>query len=107
MSLADNIKTRSKEVGLSMTDLAEQANMSKRTVHSIWTGESKDPKVSSLKKIAIALGTSTDRLIFDDEVKDDLKAMFRELENLEKEQKIYAKKVLRAIIIQSKNEQLS
>lgn len=107
VSIAENIQARSKELGLSMTELAEQANMSKRTVHSIWSGESKDPKISNIKKIAIALGTSTDKLIFDEDIKDDLRAIFRELENLEKEQKNYAKKVLRAIIIQSKNEQLS
>lgn len=107
MSLAENVKKLSKDRGLNITELSKQANIPKRTVHAIWTGESKDPKLSNVIKIAIALGTSTDELIFDDEVKDDLKTIFRELQSLNKQQKEYAKKVLRAVVIQAKNEQLN
>lgn len=107
MSIDRNIRQRSKDIGLSMQDLAIMANLPTRTVHSIWTGESKDPRVSTIKKIAIALGTTVDKLIFDENTQGDLMAMVRELETLNPDKREYAKRVLRAVLIQTKNEQLS
>lgn len=106
MSIAKNIQKRSKELGIGMNELAFLANLPKRTIHSIWTGESSDPRASSLKKIAIALGTTTDKLLFDDDENEEMLAMIREFETLNKDKQEYAKKVFRAILIQTKNEQL-
>ncbi len=107
MSFAENLQRISTDRGLTITELSQQANIPKRTVHAIWNGESKDPKLSNIVKIAIALGTSTDKLIFDEDEKDDLEVLIRELNNLKKEKKDYAKKVIRAILIQTKHEELS
>ena len=59
--------------------------------------------------MAIALGVSADMILFDDEElgeNGDLKILFRELERLENENREYAKKVIKAIVIQLKNQEL-
>lgn len=108
MSVGQNIHKVCKELGISIADLAVQANMSERTVRSIASDEV-DTKVSSIKKIIVALGVSADMILFDDEElgeNGDLKILFRELERLENENREYAKKVIKAIIIQLKNQEL-
>lgn len=109
MSVGQNIQKACKELGISIAELAIQANMSERTVRSITTDEV-DTKVSSIKKIIIALGVSADMILFDDDElgeNGDLKILFRELERLEDENRDYAKKVIKAIIIQLKNAELN
>ena len=66
MSIGENIKNICKDLGINGNDLAKQANIPKRTAHSIINDEG-DPRVSNIKKIAIALGVSADMILFDDE----------------------------------------
>ena len=109
MSIGKNIQKVSKELGMSISDLAKQASMPERTVRSIVSDEIKNPTVQSIKKIIIALGVSADMILFDDEElgeNGDLKILFRELERLEYENRDYAKKVIKAIIVQLKNQEL-
>lgn len=107
MSISEVIKKRQKELKITTQELAELANLPYRTVNAIIKDESKDPRASTIKKICIALGITSDALLFDEKTSDDLDAMIREFETLDKEKREYAKKVLRAVLIQTKNEQLS
>lgn len=104
--IAKNVRERSRELNLSTQELADLASLPYRTVNSIMTGESQDPRASTIKKIAIALGTTADKLLFDDGESEELLAMIREFDTLDRDKQEYAKKVLRAILIQTKNEQL-
>ncbi|MCU4380039.1 helix-turn-helix domain-containing protein [Acinetobacter haemolyticus] len=109
MSIGENIKKICIDLGINGSDLAKQANLPKRTVHSIMNDEG-DPRASNIKKIVIALGVSADTVLFDDEeigTDGDLKILFRELSRLKGESREYAKNVLKAIIIQQKNKELN
>lgn len=109
MSIGKNIQKVSKDLGISIADLAKQANMPERTVRSIVSDEIQNPTVKSIKKIIIALGVSADMILFDDEElgeNGDLKILFREIERLKYENRDYAKKVMKAIIVQLKNQEL-
>lgn len=108
MGIGSNIEKIRKNVGLSTKGLSEQSGLSERTLRSVYV-ENSDPKISTLKKIIIALGTSADLVIFDDEelIEDtDLKVLFRELNTLSGEKREYAKKVIKGIIIQMKSEEI-
>lgn len=109
MSVGQNIQKICKDLGISITELADLANMSERTVRSI-TSDEVDTKVSSIKKLIIALGVSADMVLFDDEElgkNGDLKILFREIDRWDGERREYIKKVIRAIIIQEKNDEIN
>lgn len=106
MGISKNVRERSSELNLTTQELANLANLPYRTVNAIMTGESQDPRASTIKKIAIALGTTADKLLFDDGESEEILAMIREFDTLDKEKQEYAKRVFRAILIQTKNEQL-
>ena len=56
----DKLKELKKAKGLSSKQIAEMTNLPERTVSRIFSGETDDPYVSTLRSIAIALDTSLD-----------------------------------------------
>lgn len=108
MSLGQNIQKLCKNLNMTTKDLSVQSNIPYRTVNSIINDEG-DPRVSNIKKIIIALNTTADMILFDDEetgTDGDLAILFRELNRLKGQKREYAKQVIRAIIIQQKNDEL-
>ena len=60
--LADNLKRLRKEKGWSQQKLAEKAGISYVVITKVEQGQTKDPTLSSLTKLADALGVSLDEL---------------------------------------------
>ncbi len=62
-SIAQNIKKKRKELGLSQDKLSKRADVAYNTVVKIESGENSNPTIETLRKIAKALNTAVDELI--------------------------------------------
>ena len=62
------IKEEKKKNQLTNKELSEQTGISLGTLNKILSGDSKDPQISAVIKIAIALNVSADYLIFGSDV---------------------------------------
>ena len=108
MTIGKNIDKICREIGLSRVELADQSGVPERTVRSI-VGDEVDPKVSTIKKIIIALGVSADQVLFDDEESlegTDIKILFRDINKLEGDDREYAKKVIKGVLIHMRSQEL-
>ncbi|AKG18802.1 hypothetical protein AAX09_04775 [Moraxella bovoculi] len=107
MSLGRNIENRCKELAINIRDLSELSNIPYTTLRDIVMDKS-NPSIDKIKKIAIALHTTIDRLVFDDEISEDdeLKLLFMEISRMKNENKKTAKNMLKALIIQNKSQEL-
>lgn len=63
--LAENIKYYRAKIGLSQEKLAQRASVTYSSLSKIEAGYHTDPRLSTLKKIADALGVTIDDLIKD------------------------------------------
>ena len=61
--LADNIKRLRKKRGLTQEKLARLADISNNTVVKIEMGMAKEPTITTMTKIADALGVSLDEIV--------------------------------------------
>jgi transcriptional regulator with XRE-family HTH domain len=61
--LAKNIKKYRKKLGLTQEALARKADVSYNTIIKLETGGIKDPRVSTIIKVANALEISIDKLV--------------------------------------------
>lgn len=60
--LAENIKRYRKKLGLTQEALARKANISYNTIIKLETKSIEDPRMNTLKKLAVALETDMDKL---------------------------------------------
>jgi transcriptional regulator with XRE-family HTH domain len=65
VALKDRLKTERRKAGLTQGELAEQAGVGINTVVRIESGEIEEPRVSSLRKLAGALGLQVRDLLED------------------------------------------
>ncbi|WP_264717748.1 helix-turn-helix domain-containing protein [Moraxella bovis] len=94
---------------LSQSELARLAKIPVTTLNGIMSDKSL-PRADNIKKLAIALHTTTDRLLFDDDeinADDELKRLFAEVSRMRVERQRTAKDMLKAIIIQNKSEEIA
>ena len=63
MNIGDRLKTERLSAGLSVTDLAERAGISKAYASQLEAGAQQNPSLDVLKTLADALGISVGRLI--------------------------------------------
>ena len=61
----DNLKEFKKKKGLSSKQIAERSNLPERTVVRIFSGDTPNPYVDTLRRIAVVLDTSLDELFGD------------------------------------------
>lgn len=57
--LAKNVKLLRKELGMTVRELADRAGVSKALISSIEVGRTCNPRLETVRNIAIALGTNT------------------------------------------------
>jgi len=111
MSLGAKIKEIRKEQGLSQGALARMAGVHEKLI-SKYENERIVPTADTLRKMALALQISADYLVFDDVPKEgkvelhdpELFERFREVENMDDEERDTIKKVIDAMIVKSKVE---
>ncbi len=108
MSIGTNIKKRLDELGMNQKELAKLSKIGASTINKI-VSDKGNPTADKIKKIAITLETSTDRLLFDeDELEDDeIKILLREIDKFPRQAKETAKEMLKALIIQNKSKELN
>jgi len=66
VKLAEKIKKHREKIGLTQEALARKADISYNTIIKLETGGIKDPRISTLSKVAKALGVTVDALITED-----------------------------------------
>ncbi|MCT9356980.1 helix-turn-helix transcriptional regulator [Acinetobacter baumannii] len=108
MGISTNIKRLCRELNINQKELAKLASLPASTISSALK-EGSDPRASTIKKIAIALGVSSDMLLFDDEelgTNGDLKILFREVERFEGKEREQLKDMLKMMIVHNKSKEL-
>lgn len=109
MSIGKNIAKRCSELGISQAELARLAKIPVTTLNGIMMDKT-IPRVDNIKKLSIALHTTTDKLIFEDEeinADDELKILFAEINRMKADKKRTAKDMLKALIVQNKSEEMA
>ena len=61
----ENLKEFKKEKGITIKHIAEEANLPERTVSRIFSGDTDNPYVDTLHRIATVLGVSLDDILAD------------------------------------------
>lgn len=64
----ENLKDLKKKAGMSVKQIAEVTNLPERTVNRIFSGDTDNPYVDTLHRIATALGGSLDDILADTKV---------------------------------------
>lgn len=109
MSIGNNILARCKELNLTVKELSILSKVPNTTLHKIIHNQS-IPRVDSIKKLAIALHTTADKLIFDEDdidSEDELRILFLEIAKMPSNEQQTVKEMIKAMIIQSKTRELA
>ena len=77
----DNLRDLRKKTGLSYKQIGEKENLPERTVARIFSGDTTDPRIDTLRKIAHALGGSMDEIL----AESDFRLPTPQVEALKKE----------------------
>lgn len=64
----DNLKELKKETGMSSKQIAEMTHLPERTVIRVFSGDTDNPYVDTIRRIVIALGGSLDSIFADTKV---------------------------------------
>lgn len=98
-----------KQRGLTQQALAEKAEMHVVQIRRYETNASQ-PSIEAIKKLATALGISTDALLFEEGERgpdDELRLQFEALKNFSPEEKQVAKAVLESLILKHDAQRFS
>lgn len=63
-SVGERIKARKQALGITANDLFEKSGVPLDTINNIVYGRSTDPRIESLARIAVALDTTLDHIVF-------------------------------------------
>jgi transcriptional regulator with XRE-family HTH domain len=64
----DNIKDLKKKLNMSSKQLAERSNLPEKTISRILSGDTKNPYIDTLDRIAVALGSTLTDILLDTKV---------------------------------------
>ena len=106
MSININLKEIRSHKELTQGELAEMANLKVLQISRIERGET-NPRMDTLKKLAVALNCTTDELVFDEnerQVPDELKMLLEGMLRLPEEKQKIAVEILEALIMKSDAE---
>lgn len=109
MALKDNLRKTLETLDMSAKELSKLSKVPYSTIQRILVDDKADPRTSTIKPMVIALGVSSDMLLFDDDElgkNGDLELLFREITRLEGQERETVKEVLKALIIQNKTREL-
>lgn len=108
MPLSTNLKRLRGDKGLTQGQLAEASGVSMPQISKIERGESENPELGTIKKLCIALSTTSDELIFDESERNpnnELKLLFEAASKLPDGKQVTIKEVISALIMKSDAEQ--
>lgn len=101
MTFAERLVTLRKERGLTQKALAEKAGTHLTQVQRYEGGETQ-PALEALRKLALALNVSADRLVFDEDERappDDWRLQFEALAEFSEKEREVAKAVIEGLIL--------
>jgi transcriptional regulator with XRE-family HTH domain len=101
MSFPERVATLRKQKSWTQQQLAEQVGVRVLQIRRYESGASQ-PTLDAIRHLALALGTTTDELIFDKDERgpdDDLRLQFEALTRFAPEEKMIAKAVLESLIL--------
>ena len=109
MNFPERLLSLRKAKGLTQQALADEVGIHVVQIRRYEGGDAQ-PTLEVIRKLAIALSSSADALVFDHderEPSDDLKMQFESISRFTKEEKVVAKKVLDSLILQHTANQLA
>ena len=109
MNFPERLLSLRKAKGLTQQALADEVGIHVVQIRRYEGGDAQ-PTLEVIRKLAIALSSSADALVFDHderEPSDDLKMQFESISRFTKEEKVVAKKVLDSLILQHTVNQLA
>jgi len=101
MSFPERVVTLRKQKSWTQQHLAEQVGVRVLQIRRYESGASQ-PTLDAIRRLALALGVTTDELIFDKDERgpdDDLRLQFEALTRFTPEEKMIAKAVLESLIL--------
>ena len=90
-----------KDKGLTQQGLAELVGLHQAQIHRYESGSS-EPSMSALKRLALALGITTDELVFEEEERgpaEEFRLQFAALSEFSEDEKKTAKELLDSLIL--------
>jgi len=106
MSISTNLRALRNNKDMTQGDLAKESGLKLLQISRIERNES-EPRMNTIKKLSIALGCTSDELIFDNkerEVRDELKFLFDGLMKIPNEKQKIAIEILESLIMKSNAE---
>jgi len=101
MAFPDRLAGLRKDKGLTQKELASMVGLNQAQVHRYEKGAA-EPSMSALKRLALALGVTTDELVFEDDERgpdDELRLQFEAISRFAPDEKKTAKEVLDGLIL--------
>lgn len=97
----DRLARLRKDKGLTQKELAEVVGLNHAQIHRYEKGAA-EPSISALERLALALGVTTDELVFEDDERgpdDELRLQFEAISRFSPDEKKTAKEVLDGLIL--------
>ena len=101
MAFPDRLAGLRKDKALTQKELAEMVGLNQAQVHRYEKGAA-EPSMSALKRLALALGVTTDELVFEENERgpdDELRLQFEAVSRFSPDEKRTAKEVLDSLIL--------
>jgi transcriptional regulator with XRE-family HTH domain len=101
MPFADRLSALRKTKGLTQQQLAERVGLHQSQIHRYESGSS-EPSMDALRRLALALGVTTDQLVFEEgerEVADELRLQFEAISRFDPEDRKAARAFLDVLIL--------
>jgi transcriptional regulator with XRE-family HTH domain len=101
MAFTDRLARLRKDKSLTQKELAEMVGLNQAQIHRYEKGAA-EPSMSALKRLALALGVTTDELVFEDDERgpdDELRLQFEAISRFSPDEKKTAKEVLDGLIL--------
>jgi len=106
MGFPERLAAARKRRGLTQKSLAEASGMSHIQVHR-YEGGNAQPTLEAIKRLAVALGVTTDQLVFDEDERgpsDELKLQFEALSAFDDEDRAIARAVIESLILRHQSK---
>jgi transcriptional regulator with XRE-family HTH domain len=101
MPFADRLAALRRTKGLTQQQLAERVGLHQSQIHRYESGSS-EPSMDALRRLALALGVTTDELVFEEgerDVPDELRLQFEAISRFDPEDRKAAKAFLDVLIL--------
>lgn len=101
MAFPDRLAALRKDKALTQKELAEMVGLNQAQIHRYEKGAA-EPSMSALKRLALALGVTTDKLVFEEDERgpdDELRLQFEAVSRFNPDEKKTAKEVLDGLIL--------